>query len=144
MSGFIHFAEKVWSRCTCKGFSARLETMAVLKDKQTDLFIADTDIIPFSGTRPEWKDVQEALKPMILSASGWRKVFAPSGDEESAEESLTPADSVLAGAMAYVFAPFFKGKERQGETGRNHSPGQPPDRTGYGRCDDTGFPLPGS
>ncbi|MBB6481070.1 phosphoglucomutase [Spirochaeta isovalerica] len=82
--------------------------MPVIKDKKTDLTIIDTDKIPFGKDRPDLSEVADALKPMILSASGWRKVFAASGDEESREAGLTGADKVLAGAMAFVFAPFLK------------------------------------
>ncbi len=82
--------------------------MAKIYDKQTDFFIADTDIKPFIESKPQLQDIQAALKPMILSASGWRKVFAENGDEESQEESISSADKVLSAAMAYVFAIFLK------------------------------------
>ncbi|MCG8451548.1 MAG: hypothetical protein MI717_00015 [Spirochaetales bacterium] len=46
--------------------------------------------------------LQEALSSMILSASGWRKVFAPSGDH--GEETLpSPQDRLLALAMGQVW-----------------------------------------
>ncbi|MBN2658180.1 MAG: hypothetical protein JXR86_14060 [Spirochaetales bacterium] len=89
--------------------------MPVIKDNNTDLTIIDTDQTPFENNRPDLITIKEALKSMILSASGWRKVFAPSGDEESRDSHLTEADKVLAGAMAYVFSPFLReqsGKKR--------------------------------
>lgn len=82
--------------------------MAKIYDKQTDFFIADTDTKPFQKKRPELQEIQAALKPMVLSASGWRKVFAECGDEESQEESISSGDKVLSAAMAYVFAEFLK------------------------------------
>lgn len=88
--------------------------MAEIYDRQTTFFIADPEIKHFDKSRPTLNEVQEALKPMILSASGWRKVFAENGDEESRDESLSNADKVLSSAMAYVFADYVKeqsGKE---------------------------------
>lgn len=82
--------------------------MPRIYDKQTNFLIADTENKPFSSKRPKLTDVQKALKPMILSASGWRKIFAENGDEESLEESISSADKVLSAAMAYVFANYVK------------------------------------
>ena len=48
--------------------------------------------------------LQSALSSMILSASGWRKVFASDGNEESLIESITEEDRLLTAAMASVFA----------------------------------------
>jgi len=87
--------------------------MPEIFDKQTDFLIGDTDIIPFSQLRSVLNDVQNALKPMILSASGWRKIFAENGDEESKGESISNADKVLSSAMAYVFALYVKEKSRK-------------------------------
>lgn len=61
------------------------------------------------------QEISEALNPMILSASGWRKVFALGGDEESLTEEISPADKVLSAAMAKVFSDFVKR-----ETGKSH------------------------
>lgn len=48
------------------------------------------------------------LSSLILSASGWRKVFAADGNEESTTEKVLPTDLVLAAAMAKTFADFLK------------------------------------
>jgi len=53
---------------------------------------------------PTSADLEEALNAMILSASGWRKVFAD--DEESRSPDLRPADRVLSLGMADAFASF--------------------------------------
>ena len=45
---------------------------------------------------------------MILSASGWRKVFTADGDEESLSPEISPEDKVLSSAMAKVFSDFVK------------------------------------
>lgn len=81
--------------------------MSVIKDKKTDLLIINTNSKPFEKIRPAQYEVLNAFNPMILSASGWRKVFSASGDEESMSPEIEQADKVLAGAMAYVFAPFL-------------------------------------
>jgi phosphoglucomutase len=82
--------------------------MPKIFDKQTTFLIADTENVPFTLSRPDLNEIQQALKPMILSASGWRKIFAENGDEESIEESISSADKVLSAGMAYVFASYIK------------------------------------
>ena len=52
--------------------------------------------------------VQKALDAFILSASGWRKVFAIDGNEESASPQVADADMVLAALAAECFARFAK------------------------------------
>jgi phosphoglucomutase len=81
--------------------------MSIIIDPVSTFPMADPEIKPFAGMDISPDDVQKALKPMILSASGWRKVFAPDGDEESREESLNPADSLLAAAMAEAYIDFL-------------------------------------
>ncbi|MBI9100492.1 MAG: hypothetical protein JEY91_18585, partial [Spirochaetaceae bacterium] len=81
--------------------------------KQTSFLIAHTDVLPFGDSRPALSHVQKALQPMILSASGWRKVFAENGDEESTEESISSADKVISAAMAYVFANYLKKQSKK-------------------------------
>ncbi len=48
-------------------------------------------------------DVKEAAGKLILSASGWRKIFAPGGEESNGRE-ITQADRIVVGAMALAFA----------------------------------------
>ncbi|MDR2210610.1 MAG: phosphatidylglycerol lysyltransferase [Spirochaetaceae bacterium] len=49
-----------------------------------------------------------ALAGMILSSSGWRGIFAASGDEEDPEPELSPPCGIIAAAGAAVFADFLK------------------------------------
>jgi phosphoglucomutase len=44
---------------------------------------------------------------MILSASGWRGVFAASGGEEGRTEAIAPAHRIIAAAGALVFAEYL-------------------------------------
>ncbi len=60
----------------------------------------------FSGF-PSPREIEEALNNFILSASGWRKIFSLTGDEESSESGIIPADAVLAAAAAEAFAEFL-------------------------------------
>ncbi|MDC7223203.1 MAG: hypothetical protein PQJ60_05635, partial [Spirochaetales bacterium] len=52
--------------------------------------------------------IEQALKPLILSASGWRKVFAADRSEESLSPDITPEDRLLAAAMAQAYAELIK------------------------------------
>ena len=51
--------------------------------------------------------VGAVLDKMILSASGWRGIFAKNGDEESPIEQISAAHRVISGAAALVFAQFL-------------------------------------
>ncbi|MDR2965191.1 MAG: phosphatidylglycerol lysyltransferase [Treponema sp.] len=56
------------------------------------------------------QDINTALNKMILSASGWRGVFAANGDEESKTAEITEAYGIIAGAAAFVFAEYLRSK----------------------------------
>lgn len=60
---------------------------------------------PFSK-KPGEEEAQSFFKSLILSASGWRAVFAR--DEESMEEELEPAKAYTVARMALVFARWLK------------------------------------
>lgn len=47
---------------------------------------------------------------MILSASGWRKVFAASGDEEDSTAAVSPEDKALTAAAAAAFHSFLQSR----------------------------------
>jgi phosphoglucomutase len=49
-----------------------------------------------------------ALDGMILSASGWRGIFAAGGDEEGTEAAVSPARRLFAAAAAEVFAAYLR------------------------------------
>ena len=68
---------------------------------------------PFSDYIPTFGELTDAEKPLILSASGWRKIFAPEGDEESTTPDISAADKVLAGAAALCFVEFLRSQEIQ-------------------------------
>ena len=49
---------------------------------------------------------------MITSASGWRKVFALSGNEEDKTQEISENDRILAGICALVFADYISEKAK--------------------------------
>ncbi|MDC7242361.1 MAG: phosphoglucomutase, partial [Spirochaetales bacterium] len=83
--------------------------MSMFIDSASGLAVSDPEIRPFSaaGSGVSAEEMAQALKPMILSASGWRKVFAADGDEESTTSEITQADALLAAAMAEVYCDFL-------------------------------------
>ena len=52
-------------------------------------------------------ELKEALSRMILSASGWRGVFAENGDEESAGTEISGAHRLIVAAAAKVFSDYL-------------------------------------
>lgn len=85
---------------------------------------------PFHYT-PTAADLEGALGAMILSASGWRKVFAD--DEESSSPELKPVDRVLALGMADAFATFLA--DTTGKTAWRVAVGMDSRFTGPALCD---------
>lgn len=62
---------------------------------------------PLACSAPAPADVQTQFKSLILSASGWRKIFAESGDEEDRGKAIGDANTVLAALMADTFAAYL-------------------------------------
>jgi len=52
-------------------------------------------------------DIKKVLDKMILSASGWRGVFAADGAEESRTDKISEAHVTICGASALVFAEYL-------------------------------------
>jgi phosphoglucomutase len=85
--------------------------MSVVSHPATGFAVGDPDARPLvRGRLPSASDMAKAASPLILSASGWRKVFAADGDEESRAETLTSADAVLAGAAALAFGEALRAR----------------------------------
>lgn len=95
--------------------------MSMIFHPETGFDIGDPDIAPLARERlPSRETVLESASSLILSASGWRKVFALHSDdaemaawsqEVQAEDSLSPrisdADKVIAALMAKTFGEFI-------------------------------------
>jgi|SRR6056297_358851 len=71
------------------------------------LFIADPEQDPWPAGLPTFEELTEAAITLILSASGWRKVFAADGDEESFTTQVKGADKLIAAAAALSFAEYL-------------------------------------
>ena len=79
--------------------------MALILHPATGFPVGDPRICPLDpASLPSDSEMEAALGPLILSASGWRKVFAADGDEDSRSPGVSPADLCLAALMARVFA----------------------------------------
>ncbi|MCL2809167.1 MAG: phosphatidylglycerol lysyltransferase [Treponema sp.] len=55
-------------------------------------------------------DVNTAINKLILSASGWRGVFAENGDEESDSWQISEVHKLIFAAAAFVFSDYIKKK----------------------------------
>ena len=96
--------------------------MSLISHPFLGLPIGDPGKIPLSREKlPTSKDVRLAAQELILSASGWRKIFAKpeiaagyaSWDYEQLPDNslsplLAPADIVIVAGMAIVFSSFIK------------------------------------
>lgn len=60
---------------------------------------------------PSSEDLQKAVESMILSASGWRKVFAISNDEEDSTKEIGTTNAVVSALIADVFASYILQKK---------------------------------
>lgn len=76
-------------------------------DNATGFFIADPSVNPLKNANPSRKEIDESLKGYILSASGWRAVFAESKDEEDRTSSVSPADRVITATIARAFVKYL-------------------------------------
>jgi phosphoglucomutase len=56
--------------------------------------------------------LDRALEGMILSASGWRGIFAAGGGEESKTGDISPAHRIISAAAAAAFAAYLQQEER--------------------------------
>ncbi len=84
-------------------------------DPRTGLPVADAEIEPLEVSWfPTQKEVEDAFSTLILSASGWRKVFAASGLEEDDSPQLTIPDRIISASMAYVYGRYLQ--EKTGKT----------------------------
>ncbi|WP_304221618.1 phosphatidylglycerol lysyltransferase [Gracilinema caldarium] len=86
--------------------------MAPIRHLDTGFLLGDPDYIPFENvTEVEiHTEIEHALERFILSPSGWRTVFAPSGNEEDQASTISTAHQVIAATAANVFAEYIKSK----------------------------------
>jgi len=84
--------------------------MAVIIHPGTRLAIGDPDRIPLIPplTLTGESDLASVLEALILSASGWRTVFAQDGDQESNSALIRPSHEVIVALAALVFTDYLK------------------------------------
>ncbi|MEN6500185.1 MAG: hypothetical protein ABFC65_06585 [Rectinema sp.] len=96
--------------------------MSLITHPSLGFAVGDPERIPLTKeTLPSTEEVQRAAHSLILSASGWRKIFAdPSADgpyaswdpghslENSLARGLCPADTIIVAGMALAFSSFIK------------------------------------
>ncbi len=79
------------------------------RDPITGFKLGEPEKTPFPPDfRPDWIKVRETFDRLILSASGWRMVFAADEKEESITPSITVESGIVAAAMAFIFIRFLK------------------------------------
>jgi phosphoglucomutase len=85
--------------------------MSIISHPATGFPVGDPDVLPLREDRlPSDDAIAASASSLILSASGWRKVFAEGGDEESSTGKVGAADLVLAGAAAIAFAELLRSR----------------------------------
>lgn len=57
--------------------------------------VTHTSKDPFSGALPTTVELEQIYRSMVISASGWRKVFAPSGEEEDDSTEISRQDAYI-------------------------------------------------
>ena len=93
--------------------------MPCIIDPVTGFELGDPHLIPLNGEGmplPPKSAIDTALSNMILSASGWRTVFAASGNEQDDSPAVRDEHLVLAALMADTFSDYII--ERSGKGSR--------------------------
>jgi phosphoglucomutase len=90
--------------------------MSIYIEPNTKLRLGDSSISPLPQQEkllPGQEDLNREISRMILSASGWRKIFAISGKEEDDTPDIGMTNTVLAALIAETFAGYIKEKVPQ-------------------------------
>ncbi|MCP5462486.1 MAG: phosphatidylglycerol lysyltransferase [bacterium] len=80
----------------------------MIYDKKTGFEVGDPNekIFPH-GVKFTREEKDNLLETSILSVSGWRRVFAADGDEESTNPNVSPIDKILVGGAARIYAEYL-------------------------------------
>lgn len=84
--------------------------MSTFFDKTSGLLIGTSDFSPFTSLLPSQTVFQKELDSMILSASGWRKIYTISGEEEDTQSAIGPENAALSVYIAQSFSQYIKEK----------------------------------
>ncbi len=80
-------------------------------DKRTGIYISESEEDPLKDAGASLSEIKDALSGYILSASGWRCIFASSKDEKDSTESVKDADKIITALSAKAFYTYL-GKKR--------------------------------
>jgi len=72
-------------------------------DTLSHIPIADDQVDALAFPQPTHEALLDGLSTMIISASGWRKVFAQSGDEEDSTDQISASDAALTALATLAF-----------------------------------------
>ena len=72
------------------------------------LAIADPGVFAFDPLALDETLLDKAIEGMILSASGWRGIFALDGEAESRRKEISPAHAVITAFAGMTFADYLK------------------------------------
>lgn len=82
--------------------------MSVYYDENTGFEIGCTDYSPFTSKLPSQALLINEYNSMILSASGWRKIFTLEGKEEDTCAAIGPENGALTVFIAQSFSQYIK------------------------------------
>ncbi len=94
----------------------------LLYDHLSHLTIADDQFDILDFPQPSKEEIEKSLSSMILSVSGWRKVFAESGDEEDPTKSISHADGAITAFVALALARYLGAPLAQKEAIQSEQP----------------------
>lgn len=77
----------------------------IYKEENTGYILADSERDPLASASRTITD--NDIASYILSASGWRHVFAKSGDEEDATEEISNADAAITAVIAKAYFTYL-------------------------------------
>ncbi len=78
--------------------------MSLMYDAQSGLLVGEPCVSPLQSiTVLPAGELQQALEGFVLSASGFRKIFAVDGDEESTVEAISNGDGALVAAAVVCY-----------------------------------------
>ena len=85
--------------------------MSAIYDSGTGFLLGNPSLVPLSSTSgqglPTKEEFKTALESLILSPSGWRKIFSISGLETDNTADLSPENQVITALMALAYCEYI-------------------------------------
>ena len=87
---------------------AQQQANKLAQQQAGELSAGNSHIIPrILRSQPQADAIRQAQQAMIMSASGWRKIFAASGNEDDGGEEVSATDIMLTGLISLSFVDFL-------------------------------------